>query len=321
MFLPISLHFPYSSPVGLDTRIQFSKLEIYCRVVELESVTRAAEELFLSQPVVTSHVRTLQDRLGAKLLYRDGHSMRPTEAGQLAYEWARDVLTRGQEMSRRMEGLTDGTGGSAAVAASMTVGSYMLPSVLTRFRRRRPQARIALDMFDPEHVVVAIESGEYDIGVLIANERTLEGGLVLERIAEEEFVLVAGPDATVAAEIEPAELATLELVGSPRDRVREHLLSRLLEARKVERGPNAIELGHAEAMKRAVRESGCLSFMFAASVRDELARGDLRQVAIRDLGRLAAPIYLAHRRGKDFSPMQEALVAAIRDGLGDDHPA
>jgi DNA-binding transcriptional LysR family regulator len=317
MFGPNRYAFTYSSrlPMPLDTRIQLSKLEIYCRVVELESVTRAANELFLSQPVVTSHVRTLQERLGAKLLYRDGHSMRPTEAGQLAYEWAKDVLTRSQEMSRRMEGLADGNAGHAAVAASMTVGSYTLPPLLTRFRRRRPGARINLDMFDPEHVVAAVESGEYDAGVLIANERSLEAALTFEQVGDEEFVLVAGPAAEVPDEITPRQLAGLEMIGSPHDRVREHMLSRLLDSAEVERGPNAIELGHAEAMKRAVMESGSLSFLFGASVSAELARGDLRRIKIRGVERLPAPIYLAYRDSKDFSPMQSALLDAIRTEL------
>ncbi len=299
----------------LDTRIPLSKLEIYCTVVELESVTAAAKELFVSQPVVTSHVRSLQDRLGAKLLYRDGHSMRPTEAGQLAYEWAKDVLTRSHEMSRRIEGLADGSVGSAAVAASMTVGSYLLPPVLTRFRRERPLARIGLDMFDPEHVVSGIESGAYDIGVLIANERSLESDLVFEQIGHEEFVLVAGPDADVPDVIEATALPELEMVGSPRHRAREYLLTDLLAGAGLERGPTAIELGHAEAMKRVVKESGSLSFMFEASVRDELARGELRRVEIAGAGQLGTPIYLAHRDRKDFSALQAALVEAIKADL------
>ena len=301
--------------MALDTRIPLSKLEIYCTVVELKSVTAAAKELFISQPVATSHVRTLEDRLGAKLLYRDGHSMRTTEAGQLAYEWAKDVLTRSHEMARRIEGLADGSAGSAAVAASMTVGSYILPPVLTRFRAGRPLARIGLDTFDPEHVVSAVESGEYDLGVLIADGHALDSSLVFEQVGEEEFFLVAGPRAKVGKSIDAARLPGIEMIGSPQHRVRADVLTELLTRAGLERGPTVIELGHAEAMKRAVRESDCLSFMFAASVRDELARGDLRRVRIKGAGPLSTPIYLAHRDRKDFSALQAALVDAIRTDL------
>jgi DNA-binding transcriptional LysR family regulator len=302
--------------MALDTRIQLSKLEIYCRVVELRSVSRAADELFLTQPVVSSHLRTLQDRIGAKLLYREGHAMLPTEAGRLAYEWAKDVLTRSQEMSRRMEGLADGSAGHAALAASMTVGSYILPPILTRFRSDRPSARIGVDMFDPEHVVAAVESGEYDVGVLIANQRSLEAGLVFDNVGDEEFLLVARADSELPDEISSRRLAKLDLIGSPHDRAREHLLDQLLRARAIERGPNTIELGHAEAMKRAVKEGGGVAFLFHASIEEDLRRGELRRIRIAGVDRLAAPIYLTHRKGKDFSPMQAALLAAMRDALG-----
>jgi LysR family transcriptional regulator, low CO2-responsive transcriptional regulator len=301
--------------MALDTRIQLSKLEIFCRVVELKSVTRAADELFLSQPVVSSHVRTLQERLGAKLLYRDGHSMRPTEAGQLAYDWAKDVLTRSQEMSRRIEGLADGSAGHAALAASMTVGSYMLPPLLIRFREQRPGAQIALDVFDPEHVLLAVESGGYDAGFLIGDPGYLKADLAFEQITDQEFVLVAGPASDIPDEISLSELSELELIGSSHDHVREHLLGRLLDAAKVKRAPNRIELGHAEAMKLAVMQSRYLSFVFRSSVAGELRHGELREIRIRDIGRLAVPILLTCRRDKDFSPMQSALIDEIRAGF------
>ena len=60
----------------LDQRISLQKLEIFCLVVDLGGVGRAAEHLFVAQPVVSAHLRTLQERLGAELLYRDGRRLR-----------------------------------------------------------------------------------------------------------------------------------------------------------------------------------------------------------------------------------------------------
>lgn len=304
--------------MSLDTRIQLSKLELYCRVVELESITKAANEMFLSQPVVTSHVRTLQDRLGAKLLYRDGHSMRPTEAGQLAYEWSKDVLTRSHEMSRRIEGLADGSRGNASVAASMTVGSYILPDIITRFQAQRPLARIGLDMFDPEHVVAGVESGAYDFGVVISDDRSLEGPLTSELVGEEEFALVTGSSADLPDTITREQFAELKFVGSPNHRVREHLLTEILAEKGIDNAPPVLELGHAEAMKRAVRDGSAVTFLFGSSVKDEIERGELRRIGIRGVGRLPAPIFLIYRDMRGFSAMQEALIETIREGLSPD---
>src|SRR5437899_1337828 len=78
-------------------------------VVELGGVRRAAEQLYVTQPVVSAHLRTLQDRLGgAQLLYRDGRQMRVTEAGDAAYRWAKEVLSRSEDVVREIDGLAQG---------------------------------------------------------------------------------------------------------------------------------------------------------------------------------------------------------------------
>jgi LysR family transcriptional regulator, low CO2-responsive transcriptional regulator len=305
----------------MDLRIQLSKLAVYCRVVELESVTKTAKEMYLSQPVVTAHVRTLQDRLGVQLLYRDGHSMRTTEEGRLIYEWAKDVLTRSQEMARRIEGLADGSAGAAAIAASMTAGSYLLPDLLARFLAERPSAQILMDMFDPEHVFATVESGEHDFGVLIGREPPSGSALKFEEVGEEEFLLVTHADSGQPERVSKSEVAELQFVASPKNRVRTHLLNELLSEKGIERGPPAIELGHAEAMKRVLKTTEAVSFLFRSSVEDELARGELRRIEIEGGERLPAPIVLAYRDSRGFSALQRDLVEAIRQGLGGAQPA
>lgn len=298
-----------------DSRIALNKLEIFCRVVELESVSRAARELYVSQPVVTAHVRSLQDRLGVRLLYRDGHRMRTTEAGEVVYDWARDVLLRSYEMARQVEGLGDGSQGAAAVAASMTVGSYLLPPVLSRFCSQRPGAHVTLSIFDPEHAVSEVEAGGSDVAVLIAEEEILTGNLRYEQLAEEPFVLVAAPGNDPPDTIPAKRLAELPFVAAPHDLVRERLVERQLEAGGITHGPIVMELGHAEAMKRAVREGIGVAFLLRTSVAEELESGKLREIRVRNLPRLVAPVYLAYREGRSFSPLQRALLAAIRAEL------
>ena len=65
--------------MALDTRISLYKLEILCAVVDHGGVSRAAEQLYISQPVVTAHIRSLEERLGAELFQRAGRGVEPTE--------------------------------------------------------------------------------------------------------------------------------------------------------------------------------------------------------------------------------------------------
>jgi DNA-binding transcriptional LysR family regulator len=303
--------------VALDSRIQLHKLELYCRIVEHESVSRAAEDLYVSQPVVSAHLRSLQDRLGTKLLYRDGNRMRTTEAGALVYGWAKDILGRSYEMARRIEGLADGSSGVAVIGTSMTVGSYMLPAVLTQFRAERPQAQITVNVYDPEHAVTSVESGVCDAAALIVDEETLRPGLVWEAVGQEELVLAVAPRSQLSTSIESQMISTLAFVTPPHDLARERIVSRYLMANGVSRGPVVMEFGHPEAIKRAVREGMGVAFLFRSSVQEELARGELREIHISDMPPFIAKVFLVYRQTKDFSPMQLALVNALRTALSE----
>jgi DNA-binding transcriptional LysR family regulator len=298
-----------------DPRIQLYKLELYCRVVEQESVSRAAENLYVSQPVVSAHLRSLQDRLGSKLLYRDGNRMRTTEAGALVYGWAKDILGRSYEMARRIDGLADGSSGAAVIGASMTVGCYMLPPVLTKFRAERPQGKITVNVYDPEHAIASLEAGLCDAAALIVGEETLQAGLVWEALGNEDLILAAAPQSELDDTIDAKVISSLAFVTPPHDLARERIVTRHLMTNGIRRGPVVMEFGHPEAIKRAVREGLGVAFLFRSSVEDALANDELREIRVTGMPPLVVPVFLVYRENKNFSPMQLALLEAIREAL------
>jgi DNA-binding transcriptional LysR family regulator len=303
--------------MALDSRISLQKLEVFCRVVELGSVSRAAETLFVAQPVVSAHVKSLEERVGAKLLRRRSNRMVPTEAGEAVYAWARDVLTRSREMEREVLGLAHGARGAAVIASSMTAGSYMLPDILADFRRAREGAEITLMTSDPEHAGAATRAGECDFGVVIAEEDQGDlRELAHERLAEEDIVLVAaGGRFPPGAELDVDDLTELPFVASPADSARQRLIDRRLLELGLAAPRVAIQLGHAESMKRAVRGGLGVAFMFRSSVGEEIAGGELQEIPLRGVA-LTAPVLLLRRPDKSFTPLQRELMDAIRAGLG-----
>jgi DNA-binding transcriptional LysR family regulator len=297
----------------LDTRIPLRKLEVFVLVVDLQSMSRVAERLFLTQPVITSHVRFLEDRLGVDLLYRDGRRMLPTEGGRIVYRWAQDMLARSHEMAREISGVAEGTRGSVVVASSMTTGSYVLPGLLARFQQQHPDAEITLDVSDPEHAVAAVAAGTADLAVVIEDAEQIRGEqLEHEELAEEDLVLVAAPlSEPRAASIPIGLLATLPFICSPPGLMRRELVDRRLREHHVTGRNIVMSVGHPEAMKRATSECLGVTLMYRSAVRDELAGGRLREIAIND-ARLRVPILLVQRRTKSFSPVQLALREVIR---------
>lgn len=294
-----------------DNRISLQKLEVFCLVVELGGMSKAAEHLIVAQPVVTGHVQSLQQRLGVKLLYRDGHRMKLTDGGERVYEWARETLSRTRELMRELDGLAEGQRGTVAVAASMTIGSYLLPPLLTEFRTRRPAAAITLYVSDPEHATGAVESGDCDFAVVVADAPPDNPGLRAEVIGHEEIVLVAAPDYRPAVESLPvAALADAPLISSPSGHVRRSVIDAQLAANGVHLRRVVIELGHPEAMKHATRDGLGMCLLFRESVARDLADGLLREIAIED-AELTVPVMTVVRAGKRLSPIQRELLEAV----------
>lgn len=296
---------------GYDNRITLQKLEVFCLVVELGSVSRAAEHLFVAQPVVTAHVQSLQKRLHVKLLEREGHRMRLTDGGERVYKWARDTLSRTRELVRELDGLAEGQRGTVAVAASMTVGSYLLPPLFTEFRRRRPLAAITLSVSDPEQALDSVELGHVDFAVLVVPSAPANPALQAEVVGHEDIVLVAAPHYEAGrASVPVAALAQIPLVSSPGGQVRRSLIDDQLIALGVRLENVVIELGHPEAMKRATRDGLGMCLLFRTSVDAELKSGVLREVVISD-ARLSVPLMTVLRVGKRLSPIQRELLDAV----------
>ncbi|MBA2343448.1 MAG: LysR family transcriptional regulator, partial [Thermoleophilaceae bacterium] len=197
--------------MALDSRITLHKLEVFEHVVELGGVTRAAERLFVAQPVVTAHIRSLEERVGARLFYREGRSMHLTEAGRVVHAWAGDVLRRTRELARHLESLSDGSQGTIVLGASMAVGGYMLPPVLAAFRQERPLVDICLNIHETEHAIADTLAGHDDFAIVVSESDPSTETLTAELLGEEKLVFVCAPDAEPTADrITVAELAELQ---------------------------------------------------------------------------------------------------------------
>ena len=299
--------------MAIDRRITLHKLEVFELVVELGGVSRAADRLYVAQPVVTAHIRSLEERLGTELFYREGGRMHLTEGGRAAHAWASDVLRRTRELSRHLDGLSDGTQGSVVLGASMSIGSYSLPPLLSRFRRERPLVDIVLNILDTEHAIADTEAGENDFAVVIGEADPVSRGLRVEKLGEDELVVVAAADGEPAeSRITRSQLATLSFVDAPQKLLRRQFVDRQLQQIGIRDRRVSIELGHPEAMKRATAAGLGVTVLFRSAVRAELASGQLREIEVEGV-RLSGPIYLIYRKDKLFSAVHRALIEAIRD--------
>jgi DNA-binding transcriptional LysR family regulator len=205
-----------------------------------------------------------------------------TQAGEAVHAWAIDLLTHTRELSRHLDGLADGTRGSVSLAASMSMGSYVLPTMLSDVSRRHSNIAISLHIYHSDHAIRATEAGECDFALILAESPPTSTTLTGERLGEESLMLVASPDGPPDGdEIGLDELAHLDFVELPEGFLRRTLNEGHLAKAGLEQRNIAIEMGHPEAMKRGVERGLGVALMFRSSVTGELAHGTLKAVQVR----------------------------------------
>lgn len=298
--------------LSVDTRTPLRRLEIFCLVVDEGGVTRAAERLLIVQPAVTAQLRALERSFGALLLRRSGNALVLTEAGQRVYAWATDVLAGGVQVQRDVEQLAAGTAGSLVVHASMAIGTYLLPPLVTALRNERPAASITVHIGEPQAAIRAAESGVADFAVTTLQDTGDTESLTVRRLWEEPIVLAVGAKGpAVEDSVGLADLAELPMVAAPQEVAFDRLLSAQLRRYGVPSLNVVIRLGHAEAIKQVAIDNGWACLIPSYVIAGDVAAGRLRAVRIRD-AELAESIGLYHRTTKFFSPLQQAAVDVLR---------
>jgi DNA-binding transcriptional LysR family regulator len=299
----------------LGAELTLHKLEVFCLVAHHGSVSRAAEQLALAQPVVTAHIRSLERKLGVRLTARQGRRIKLTDEGERVLVWANDIITRTRELQRELSESKAGRKGSAVIAASMSVSSYILPDMLVAFRKKYVDGDIAVVASAPREVTDAVMDGRADLGVSILDPRHDVTGLEAEPIGNDRLVLVSAAGRRLPKRpLTRREIADLPYITAQRGAARREIEDNALREAGVIRSNVVLEFGHAEAIKRAVATDTGLAFLFQSSVSDSFSENELRIVDMEDL-RIDIPIYLIRRRDKRFSAFQEQLHSYLKEAF------
>ena len=186
------------------------QLEIFAKVAELGSFSRAAEALFLTQPTVSEHIRSLEDELGIRLLDRLGRGAAVTRGGALLLSYAQRILALARETRQAMENFQGRMSGDLLVGASTIPGEYILPALIGRFKEKYPEIALTLLIGDSQAVVDWVADGRVEIGVVGARlpHRVVE---YRELMPDEEVVVVPPGHAWFGKK----QISIADLAGEP----------------------------------------------------------------------------------------------------------
>jgi DNA-binding transcriptional LysR family regulator len=154
----------------------------YIRVVETQNLSRTADEFEISQPAVTKQIQSLEDIYGVLLLERSGRKLKPTEAGETLYQYAREVIKAVEKTERAMEEVAESRKGSLYLGASTIPGQYILPYLIKIYKDKYSSISISMDIADTEKIFNKVAERELDIGIVGGwiNNRKVDGYKWLE---------------------------------------------------------------------------------------------------------------------------------------------
>ena len=289
-------------------------LRVFLTVAEHEHITRASEELILSQPAVTKTIQHLEQEVGLELIERHGRRIALTHAGHVLHNYARRVFALEREMEEALSALRDVDAGEVTVAASTTTGVYLLPPIVARYHARYPKVTLNITILNSHEIVEETLNWNLDFGLVEGDASSLPQGLRVEVFAHDELVLVVSPKhrwgglpAILPTDLRDGQLLMREQGSGIREVIEHALLLHDVQVRPLLTVPDN------EAIKQMVMSGVGAAIVSALAVQRELTSGDLVHVPIAGLD-LRPELSLVKRTDKQLSRAAQAFCALLHSG-------
>ena len=285
------------------------RLEVFCKVYELKSFSRAGKACLLSQPTVSEHIRHLETHLDVRLFDRLGREVVPTRAGEILYNYARRMLNLKREARQTLARYRGKMSGDLELGGSTIPGQYILPSLIGRFREKFPNIFIKLVIADTMKIANMVLDGGLELGVVGAKIKNNK--LQFEKLFYDELVLAVSPDhhwakrsAIRLEELSHAPFIMREQGSGTRMTMLEILEQAGLDAREFKA---VAEMGSTDAIRQAIKAKVGVSILSRRAIADELQFERLCHIPVQGLS-LTRHFYLVTHKKRSRSPLGQAFV-------------
>lgn len=292
--------------------MEIRQLEYFLAVAELGSFSKAAVRLSVAQPVLSRHVRTLEEEFGAELFYRNGRGVVETEIGAMVSEHARTIVSTAARIKGEMDQMIASPGGRLVLGLPPTASVILALPLVKRIREAFPNVQLKLQEGYSGHVLEWLSTGRIDVAILYDAPRT--STLVTQPLLEEELNLICPPRAPLAQAgraVALAEVAELPLIlpSSP------HGLRRLIEAQFAKAGVEpyvTCEIESFASTLQLIEQGQGYTILPFASVRNQVREGKLSVAAI-DSPRITRHLVLATSTQRPMTKVARTLANTVTE--------
>ncbi len=291
-----------------------TKLKIFCTVAETKSFTKTARIVHLSQPAVSLQIQSLEEFFETKLFDKTGKQVSLTPAGKILYEHAVHIMGHYNEVVKEINKLTGMMKGAVAIGASTTLGNYILPRIITDFKRLHPKIKIKLRIGNTERIEDLMHSGFLDFGIV--EGKTSRTNTKTEKVISDQLVLIVHPKHTLAKK---RSVSVLDLMREPfilREQgsgTRQHI-EKFLDHNgiKIRDLHVALIMGSTESIKAAVEAGTGIAILSRWAVKKEVEDGRLKTVNLRE-GGINRELTLIYSKKPRLSHADRELILFIKN--------
>lgn len=287
------------------------RLKVFTAVYKNKSFSRASEVLYLTQPTVSDHIRSLEEELNCKLFDRLGRTIVPTKEAELLYIHAAEIIEKADTIIELMNQFKGDISGELIIGASTIPGTYVLPRLMAEFKNNHPAIKYQVIISDSKGITEKILSHELLLGFVGAN--IYNEKLQYQSFMEDELIVVSSPSL-----IEKDEITIKELLACPM-LLREDGSGTRIEFLKIlqENGFGLDDLnivgvfGSTDSVKQAIKASLGISVLSRFAVNDELQHKLLRAVRLKDI-EMRRHFYIVFHSMRTLPPSYKLFLETIK---------
>jgi DNA-binding transcriptional LysR family regulator len=253
------------------------RLKVFFTVANRLSFTKAATELFITQPAVSKHIQELEEQYKIKLFDRNGSKISLTKAGELLLNHTKNIFEIYREIDFDLSALINQQQGTLRLGASTTISHYIIPPLLARFHQKLKDIKVSLLNGNTEQIEKALLNKEIEIGIVEGQSKNQS--IKYSEFLKDELVLVCNNSNPLInkEQITLEELKSLRFItreqGSGTLEVIEHALKPFginLSQLIIE-----MQLGSTESIKSYLMNSDCVAFISIHAIEKELKNNEL----------------------------------------------
>lgn len=295
-------------------KITLRQLAVFDAVARLNSVSKAAQEVHLSQSATTLALQDLEGNLGAALFHRHQRRLTLNENGRRLQPQARTLLRLAHEIEG--EAAVE-EGGLLTIAASPAIGNYLMPRICAEFISRHPKARIQLAVAEDPQIIEQVEAMKIDLGLIegVSFRQMLE----VRGWRKDDLVIVVSPRHwAVGRKVTLSQLQSeawfLQPIGAPTRHQFVQAYPSLLGSTSIR-----FESDSVEAIKAGIAAGNGIGCLSRVAVAAELAAGTLKELRPRSF-RVEREFKIITRRDVYHGALLEAFLECLAT-VGRDSPA